>query len=60
MRSRPLWVCNLAHIPPHCSCFPYRFRDQFCQQVVALMNVLTARRKKLIPIETGTDPTLSH
>jgi hypothetical protein len=28
--------------------------------VVALMNVLAARRKKLIPIEKGTDPTLSH
>ena len=40
--------------------YPYGFRDQFCQQVVALMNVLAARRKKLIPIEKGTDPTLSH
>ena len=64
MRSRPLCVCNLAHIPPHCSCFPTNthidFVISFASKVVALMNVLAARRKKLIPIEKGTDPTLSH
>jgi hypothetical protein len=32
----------------------------FGSKVVALMNVLAARRKKLLPIEKGTDPTPSH
>jgi hypothetical protein len=36
------------------------FEISLASKVVALMNVLAARRKRLLPTEKGTDPTLSH
>ena len=51
-------------LPPHYSSFTTNTHIDsvisFASKVVALMNVLAARRKKLLPIEKGTDPTLSH
>jgi hypothetical protein len=51
-------------LPPHYSSFPTNTHldsvISFASKVVALMNVLAARRKKLLPSEKGTDPTLSH
>ena len=60
----PEFASPRVTLPPCYSSFPTNaqidFVISFASKVVALMNVLAARRSKRLPTEKGTDPTLSH